>query len=179
MCSGYKLNKQGDNIQPWHAPLANLNQSVVPCLVLNATIHTFNVLLPLSSKGFQVVLVVKNFACQYRRCKKSGFDIWVTKIPWRRAWQPTPVFMPGESHEQSSLVGYTVFRVTKSQTWLKWLRTCTRHLFNIDLNDERSPFWNLRDVLLKWSLPHPGRSILVEFMVLKCDPGWRWINWLN
>ena len=32
---------------------------------------------------------------------------WVGKIPWRRAWQPTPVFMPGESHGQRSLVGYT------------------------------------------------------------------------
>ena len=31
---------------------------------------------------------------------------WVGKIPWRRAWQPTPVFLPGESHGQRSLVGY-------------------------------------------------------------------------
>jgi len=32
---------------------------------------------------------------------------WVGKIPWRRAWQPTPVFLPGESHEQRSLAGYS------------------------------------------------------------------------
>ena len=32
---------------------------------------------------------------------------WVLKIPWRRAWQPTPVFLPGESHGQRSLVGYS------------------------------------------------------------------------
>ena len=31
---------------------------------------------------------------------------WVGKIPWRRAWQPTPVFLPGESHGQRSLAGY-------------------------------------------------------------------------
>jgi len=31
----------------------------------------------------------------------------VRKIPWRRAWQPTPVFLPGESHGQRSLVGYS------------------------------------------------------------------------
>ena len=43
------------------------------------------------------------------------------KIPWRRAWQPTPVFLPGESHGQRSLEGYTVHRVTKSWTQLKWL----------------------------------------------------------
>ena len=35
------------------------------------------------------------------------FDPWVRKIPWRRKWQPTPVFLPGESHGQRSLVGYS------------------------------------------------------------------------
>ena len=38
---------------------------------------------------------------------RCGFDPWVGKIPWRRAWQPTPVFLPGESHGQRSLVGYS------------------------------------------------------------------------
>ena len=35
------------------------------------------------------------------------FDPWVGKIPCKRAWQPTPVFLPGESHGQRSLVGYS------------------------------------------------------------------------
>jgi len=42
-------------------------------------------------------------------CLQSGrprFNPWVRKIPWRRIWQPTPVFLPGESHGQRSLVGY-------------------------------------------------------------------------
>ena len=47
----------------------------------------------------------KEPACQCRRCKRLGFDHWVGTIPSRRAWQPTPVFLPGESHEQRSLVG--------------------------------------------------------------------------
>ena len=38
------------------------------------------------------------------QCKRPGFDLWVRKIPWRRAWLPTPVFLPGESHGQRSLV---------------------------------------------------------------------------
>ena len=38
------------------------------------------------------------------QCRRQGFNPWVRKIPWRRAWQPTPVF-PGESHGQRSLVG--------------------------------------------------------------------------
>ena len=44
--------------------------------------------------------------CQCRRHKKCKFDPQVRKIPWRRAWQPTPVFLPGESYGQRSLVSY-------------------------------------------------------------------------
>ena len=36
---------------------------------------------------------------------RPGFDPWVGKIPWRRAWQPTPVLLPGESHGQRNLAG--------------------------------------------------------------------------
>ena len=39
----------------------------------------------------------KEPVCQYRRYKRLGFDPWVGEVPWRRAWQPTPVFLPGES----------------------------------------------------------------------------------
>ena len=38
--------------------------------------------------------------------QETGFDTWVRKIPWRRKWQPTPVFLPRKSHGQRSLVGY-------------------------------------------------------------------------
>ena len=48
----------------------------------------------------------KEPSCQCRRGKKHGFYPWVGKIPWKRAWQPTLVFLPGESHGQRSLVGY-------------------------------------------------------------------------
>ena len=36
----------------------------------------------------------------------DGFSPWVGKIPWRRGWKPTVVFLPGESHGQRSLAGY-------------------------------------------------------------------------
>ena len=49
----------------------------------------------------------KEPACQCKRHKRHGFDPWVGKIPWRRAWQPTPVFLPGKPHGQMSLVGYS------------------------------------------------------------------------
>ena len=45
--------------------------------------------------------------CQCRRHKRDGFDTWVGKIPWRRAWQPIWVFLPGESHIQRRLAGYS------------------------------------------------------------------------
>ena len=51
----------------------------------------------------------KELSCQYRRHKRHWFDPWVRKIPWRRAWQPTPVFLPGELHGQRSQVGYSAW----------------------------------------------------------------------
>ena len=47
----------------------------------------------------------KEHTCQCRRHKKCGFSPWIGKIPWRRAWQLTPVFLPGDSHGQRSLAG--------------------------------------------------------------------------
>ena len=49
----------------------------------------------------------KEPACQCRRLKRCRFDPWVGKIPWRRALQHTRVILPGESHKQRSLVGYS------------------------------------------------------------------------
>jgi len=46
-------------------------------------------------------------ACQCRRHGRRGFPPWIRKIPWRKAQQPTPVFLPGESHRQKSLAGYS------------------------------------------------------------------------
>ena len=67
----------------------------------------------------------KDSACQCRRCKSCGFDPWVGKILWSRKWHPTPVFLPGESHGQRSLVGYSLWG-PKSWTWLK-RRACMRY----------------------------------------------------
>ena len=55
------------------------------------------------------------FSC--RRRNRCRFDPWVRRIPWRRAWQPTPVFLPGESHGQRSLAA-TVRGVAQSRTGL-------------------------------------------------------------
>ena len=55
----------------------------------------------------QVALVVKNPPADAGVIKKRGFNSWVWKTPWRKAWQPTPVFMPGESHGERSLASYS------------------------------------------------------------------------
>ena len=49
----------------------------------------------------------KEPTCQSRRHKRRGFDPWVRKIPWRRTWQPTPVFLPGKFYGQRSLAAYS------------------------------------------------------------------------
>ena len=48
----------------------------------------------------------KESACQWRRRGRCRFDPWVEKIPWRRKWQLTPVFLPGKSQGQRRLAGY-------------------------------------------------------------------------
>ena len=57
--------------------------------------------------GFPSASAVKNLA---------GFDPWVGKIPWRRKWQPTPGFLPGKSHGQRSLAGYSPWGLKESGT---------------------------------------------------------------
>ena len=52
----------------------------------------------------------KESSCQ---CRRPGFNPWVGFFPWRRKWQPTPVFLPGESHGQRSLAG-TVHGMAKA-----------------------------------------------------------------
>ena len=58
-------------------------------------------------RGFPDGAGGKEPACQCRRHKRCGFDPWVRKTPWRKAWQPTPLFLPGELHGQGSLAGYS------------------------------------------------------------------------
>ena len=69
---------------------------------------TFNL-----SVNFRYIAILMNFPggsdgkniCL--QCGRPGFKPWVGKIPWRRKWQPTPVFLPGKSHGRRSLAGYS------------------------------------------------------------------------
>ena len=59
-----------------------------------------------------VAQMVKNLL----QCRRPGFDPWFGKIPWRRGWQPTPVFWPGESHGQRSLAGGSIWGHKEADT---------------------------------------------------------------
>ena len=91
------------------------NTGLFPSL-LTQNLH-FN-RIPIHNWTSQVAPVVRNLpecrfinaedrACSLPQSTGDGFDPWVRKIPWRRAWPPTPVFFTGESHGQRSLVGYS------------------------------------------------------------------------
>ena len=82
--------------------------------------------------------MVKNLPANARRHKRREFDPWVWKIPWRRARQPTSLLLPGKSHGQSSLVGYSPWGRKESRRDLSVLhaypcrkkppKTCVSHL---------------------------------------------------
>ena len=54
------------------------------------------------------------------QCGRPGFNTWIVKIPWRREWLPTSLFLSGESHGQRSLVGYSLWGCKESDT-TEWL----------------------------------------------------------
>ena len=64
-------------------------------------------------------LTGKEFTCW---CRRREFDPWVGKIPWRRKWQPSPVFLPGESHVQRSWPGYNPWG--RKERLRDWARMC-------------------------------------------------------
>ena len=76
----------------WHCPSFGLEGKV-----------TFSS--PVATVEFSTYLMVKKIICL--QCGRPRFDPWVGKILWRRKWQSTPGLLPGKSHGQSSLVGYS------------------------------------------------------------------------
>ena len=110
--------------------------------------------------------------CQCKRHQRCWLDPWVGKIPWRRAWQPTPVFLPGESHGEGSLAGYIVHGVSKSRIWLKRLsmHTCSLKGQNI------GSWWNVLEygdvsvtsLSALWKLPEGTQRLLPPPTLMRC-----------
>ena len=76
---------------------------------------------PPFSRGYGSRVILKARMLWTHLCINSAIaatcDPWVRKIPWRRAWQPTPVFLPEESHGQRSLVGYSPWGRRVGHDW--------------------------------------------------------------
>ena len=81
----------------------------------------------------------KELACQWRSSKRCGFNSWVRKIPWQRAWQPTPVVLPGESHGQRSLVGYSPWGHRVGHDWSDLAQHSTQ-LIHVDVCQKPSQY---------------------------------------
>ena len=107
-------------------------------------------------EGFPGGSEVKSICLQYGR---PGFDPWVGKIPWRRKWQPIPVFLPGESHGLRSLVGYSPRGRKESD------RTERLH-FHFHLLLGRKVNTNLDSILKSRDITSPTKVHLVKAVVL-------------
>ena len=81
----------------------------------------------LPSKGFPGGISGKELVCQCKRHTRRGFDPWARKISWRRTWQPTPIFVPGESHGQRILVGYSPWGLKELDMTEAMLRCVRAH----------------------------------------------------
>ena len=96
----------------------------------------------------------KESTCQ---CRRHRFDSWTRKIPWRRIWQSTPVFLPAESHGPRNLECYTSW-VAKSQTWLSdW--ACWQDI-NITLKNKDYILKSHREQTLFLTFPPFHRQLL-------------------
>ena len=81
----------------WFFPGHFLRASVLDLWLLRALQHLFY--------DFPADSVIKNPPAVQETCRRHGFDPWVRKLPWWRKWQSIPIFLPGKSHEQRSLMG--------------------------------------------------------------------------
>ena len=107
-------------------------------------------------QGFWSGASFKGPTSQSRRCKRCGLDPWVRKILWRRAWQPAPVFLPGESHGQRSLVGYTPWGPKESDT-----TEVTWHAHTVLLNSYNS-LWEKLSTVFRYCLAKKDERLKPE-----------------
>ena len=100
-------------------PLGKPSESVFsPFLLFAMFFFFFFALCNSFTGGFPGGTSGKEPTCQGRRHMRQrlGFHPWGGKSPWRRAWQPTPVILPRESHRQMSLAGYSPWGHKESDT---------------------------------------------------------------
>ena len=88
------------------------------------------------AQGFPGGSTGKEPTCQCRRCKKHGFNPWIRKVPWRRKWQSTPLFLPGKYHGQRSLAGYSPGGLKAIMKWQFQAATLPQSLLFIEVQQD-------------------------------------------
>ena len=111
-------------LRPWDSPGKSTGVGC-RCLLQNANKQA-QIVIRADKTGFPGGSVLKESACQCRRLgfshRRCEFDLWVRKIPWRRKWQPAPVFLVGRSHGQRKLVAYSPWGLKESDM-TEWLNS--------------------------------------------------------
>ena len=105
----------GGNVNPWKEWDTFMKEmsELLLCVVLSVWVHRW--------------FSGKEFAGQCRSSRRPSFNPWIRKIPWRRKWQPIPVFLPGESHGQSILEGYSPWGLQRVRyDWATECFLCSR-----------------------------------------------------
>ena len=99
--------------------------------------------------------------------RRPGFDPWVRKIPWRRKWQPTPLFLPGESHGRWNLAGYSPWGRKELDTTER-LHFTSLHFFTSSFVKKSGFLWGSKEMMNEkpiasapfsvtpWLVPVPG-----------------------
>ena len=107
----------------------------------------------------------KETACQRRRCKRCGSNPWVGKTPWRRAWQPAPVFLPGESQGQRSLAGYSPWGHRESDTTEATLHAHT--MVKWWQNSVYFEHWHYLNVEQLFKIPKESKAVALQIASLE------------
>ena len=129
-------------------------------------------------EGLPRWLSSKDSACQKRRCRRHWFNLWVGKIPWRRKWQPTPIFLPGKCHGQRSLAGYSPWGCKELDT-TKWLGTWGCRPYYIDgphKNKLHKPYYLHNSEAAKDIFHYPFQWAIYKILQEKDQPGFRTKN---
>ena len=118
------------------------------------------------SKGLPWQLSSKESACQ---CRRHALDPWIREIPWRRKWQPTPLFVHGEFHGQKGLVGYSPQGHKRAGQNL----AAEQQQEVKSLKSRFLPGWRggrcSRRVSILWLLQLPGWPVILSYCTLTWD----------
>ena len=137
--------------------------SLTPVLSVLASIAAVTNYLSLLAWGLTRWLSSKESACWCRRCR---FSSWVGKMPWKRKWRLTPVFLSGKFHGHRSLGGYSPcsckeWNMTKHTH--KWLKTT--QIYHLTLLEVRNLKWVLLGDIAPWG--SRKKTVFSHFQVLE------------